>query len=115
MENKKAIICWVHSEDSSFQVDICPEKTIYQLKKAIVEEKRNRFREIDPDELKVYVAMIPDTEEAMESFSFEGLNVLRGSDEIDEHFPKGFTKKTIHIAIKPPGKQHLFIISTHIC
>jgi hypothetical protein len=62
MENKKAIICWVHSEDSSFQVDICPEKTIYQLKKAIVEEKRNRFREIDPDELKVYVAMIPDTD-----------------------------------------------------
>jgi hypothetical protein len=58
------------------------------------------------------VADILDTDDAIGGFSFEGRKVLRGSDEIKEHFPEPLAEKTIHLAIK--GKQHSFILSTHI-
>jgi hypothetical protein len=115
MENKTSIFCWILGGDSSFPVDIDTEKTIGHLKKAIVEENPHTFGAIDPRLLELYVANIDDTEEAMGSFSFDGLKVLRGSDEIKKHFLRGFAKNTIHFAIERPGKQHSFILSTHIC
>jgi hypothetical protein len=115
MENKTSIICWVHGEKSSFYVDIDPEETITHLKEAVVGKNPHTFGAIDPRLLELYVANIDDTEEAMGSFSFDGLKVLRGSDEIKKHFLRGFAKNTIHFAIERPGKQHSFILSTHIC
>jgi hypothetical protein len=115
MENKKRFICWVHDEKSSFPVHIDPENTICKLKNAIFAKKRNCFREIDSHQLELYVANIPDTKEAMLSFSFAELNMPAGSDEIIEYFPGRLPKNTIHFAIKRPCKQYSFILSTHIC
>jgi hypothetical protein len=115
MESKTSIFCWVHGGNSSFSVDIDPEKTIGRLKEAIVAKKPNGFGGIDPDELKLYVAKIRETKEAMGSFTFAALNVLRGSEKINLHFREGFPGNIIHFAIKRPGKQHSFILSTHIC
>jgi hypothetical protein len=115
MENKTSIFCWILGGDSSFPVDIDTEKTIGHLKKAIVEEKPNSFRGIDPDELQVYVANIDDTEEAMESFSFGVLKVLPGSRKISKVIKDELLDKDIYFVIKPPGKQHSFILSTNIC
>jgi hypothetical protein len=100
MESKTFIFCWVHDGGSPFPVDIDPEKTIGRLKEAIVAKNRNSFGEIDPNELKLYIANIRDTKEAMGSFTFAALNVLRGSEKINLHFREGFPKNTIHFAIK---------------
>jgi hypothetical protein len=114
MENKETIICWFYNDKSSFHVDICPEKTISHLKEAIL-AKEPSISVTSASQLQLWVANIDDTEEAMGSFSFDGLKVLRGSDEIKKHFLRGFVKNTIHFAIERPGKQHSFILSTHIC
>jgi hypothetical protein len=115
MENKTSIICWVHGEKSSFYVDIDPEETITHLKEAVVGKKPNRFRGIDPDELEISVANIDETEEAMESFSFGVLKVLPGSRKISKVIKDELLDKDIYFVIKPPGKQHSFILSTNIC
>jgi hypothetical protein len=102
MENKKRFICWVHDDKSSFPVYIDPENTILDLQKAIVEQNHPRFGTIWAPLLELYAAGIPETEEAMGGFSFAGLNVLPGLDEIKEHFPGCLPKKIIHLAIKRP-------------
>jgi hypothetical protein len=115
MESKKAIICWVHGEKSSFQVDIDPENSISNLKKAIAGENPHTFGAIDPRLLELYVANIDETEEAMESFSFGVLKVLPGSRKISKVIKDELLDKDIYFVIKPPGKQHSFILSTYIC
>jgi hypothetical protein len=115
MENKTSIICWVHGEKSSFYVDIDPEETITHLKEAIVGENPHTFGAIDPRLLELYVANIDETEEAMESFSFGVLKMLPGSRKISKVIKDELLDKDIYFVIKPPGKQHSFILSMHIC
>jgi hypothetical protein len=111
MENKQTVICWIHNDDLSFPVDIDLEKTIGHLKEAIVEKNPHPFRTINPCLLKLYVANIRDTKPARTRFAYQHEEALEGSDQINEHFPRSFPKNTIHFAI---GKQHSFILSTHI-
>jgi hypothetical protein len=72
MENKETIICWFYNDKSSFHVDICPEKTISHLKEAIL-AKEPSISVTSASQLQLWVANIDDTEEAMGSFSFDGL------------------------------------------
>jgi hypothetical protein len=115
MENKTSIFCWILGGDSSFPVDIDTEKTIGHLKKAIVEENPHTFGAINPRLLELYVANIDETEEAMGSFSFGVLKVLPGSRKISKVIKDELLDKDIYFVIKPPGKQHSFILSMHIC
>jgi hypothetical protein len=114
----RRIICWVHGAYSSFRVEIDPKATICHLKTAIVRVKRNTFRGIDSEDLKVYAANIASTKPAREAFSCQDDEELDGTEKtekINEHFLKDSPPKTIHFAIKVPGKQHSFVLSTHIC
>jgi hypothetical protein len=104
MENKTLIYCWIQGGDSSFHVDTDPETRISQLKAAIFAKKRHSLGEIDPDDLKLYVANIDDTDEERNDFVFEDNERLAGSDKINEHFPAGFPRKKIHFAVKRPSK-----------
>jgi hypothetical protein len=115
MENKKRFICWVHGDSSSFAVHIDRENTIGDLKEAVVQRNRHRFEKIDPAQLEVYFASIPDTEVARNGFAFHDDEELPGSNEIQDHFSGPLKKDTIHFAIKLPGKQQPSILSTHIC
>jgi hypothetical protein len=113
MENEAPICCWIVGRNSSFPVYISPEKTIGQLKEALIETKPNRFLGIDPDELQVFVAGICDTKTARDMFECQG--ELAGMDKIAKHIPDGFTEDKIAFAIKQPRKQHSFILNTFTC
>jgi hypothetical protein len=111
MENQTMFICWVHGERSSFPVFFDPEKTIGELKMAILAQERS-ISVTSARELGLFAAMIPDTEEAMADFSFVARRELRGAQKIKVHFRQDFLEPTIHFAI---GKQYSFVLSTHIC
>jgi hypothetical protein len=115
MGNKKRFICWVHGHKSSFPVHIDPENTIRHLKRAVLAVEPG-LSVTGSRQLELYVANIRDTDEEMARFGFAGLNMLRGSAEIQQHCPGRLQKKKdiIHFAIKRPGKKHSFILSTHI-
>jgi hypothetical protein len=103
MESKETIICWIYNDKSSFHVDICPEKTISHLKEAIL-AKEPSISVTSASQLELCVANIRDTKAVRKEFAFKDDETLEGTDEINEHFPTGFPKKTIHFAIKRPGK-----------
>jgi hypothetical protein len=111
MENTETINYWVHGDASSSNVDISPQKTITHLKKAILAEEP-RISLTTASLLDVYLGNIRDTAEAMGAFSFNNLNLLRGSQRINANFLEGFPDDTIHFVIKRPGKQRSFILST---
>jgi hypothetical protein len=116
MSNKKQIVCWVHGDTFPFQVHIDPKKTIMDLQHAIAQTNPNTFGSFDARLVDLYVAKISDTKAERNSFAWPDDQELAGTDTITDHFAKGFKKKTIHFAIKRPGgKQHSFILSTHIC
>jgi hypothetical protein len=45
--DRMILFCWVFDDPRAFPIDIGPEKTVGELKKAIVAENPNRFRGID--------------------------------------------------------------------
>jgi hypothetical protein len=116
MSNETQIVCWVHGETFSFEVHIDPTKTITALQRAIAQTNPNTFGSLDARLVDLYVANIRDTEEERNRFAFPDVQQLNGANRITAHFPDGFKEETIHFVIKGPGgKQHSFILSTHIC
>ena len=97
------LFCCVIGNKEAFPITISREKTIAELKKAILAEKPNRFSGFDADELVLGKAEIPDEDEAIKAFHINDATEMRSTYEIGEYFTDP-PKKHIHIVIKVPGK-----------
>ena len=107
------LICWVHGDSSSFAIDINRNKTIGDLKNAILTTNPNCFNGFDADELQLCVAHIPDTNKARNEFVFKDDDELPGSAKIqhiiEDHFQGSLPDLTIHFAMKRPVTIHFSI------
>lgn len=95
------IICWVEGDRSSFAVDIPFGKPIGELKDAILAKNPKTFPDIDPKDLELFKANIPDTDVARKGFDFNDDAKLQGSDKL---WIGDFKDGHIHIAIKRSSK-----------
>ena len=107
------LFCWFIGENSAFRVVIGRDDFVDDLKYSLTHRKFRRMQGIDDDELKLFQANIPDTDEQREAFKSEGLKSLPGSKKIATLFDGDPSEDTIHVAILAPGKWHLFLFLPH--
>ena len=103
------LFCWVFGDPQPFSVKISPEKTVDELKEAIVAKKPNRFQGIDADVLNLWKKII--TTSDIKTFQLSDLNE---EDELDEtwrivkYFKEAPEEEKIHVIIKAPSIEGKF-------
>ncbi|KAN0068526.1 hypothetical protein V8E54_013250 [Elaphomyces granulatus] len=97
------LFCWVCGDPQPFPVEISSEKTVGELKKAIVAEKPNRFRGIDADVLNLWKKIIPTSDrKRFQPSDLKEEDELDVTWRIDNYFEEAPQARRIHIIIKAP-------------
>jgi Crinkler effector protein N-terminal domain len=105
--------CLVLGQDSShiFLIRIPANQTVYDVKKAIREEKKPTFREVNADDLQLFKVSIPvdhELDEILADFQPQhddpnnNVQKLSAVDELIECFPSRPVRKHLHIIVQPP-------------
>jgi Crinkler effector protein N-terminal domain len=102
--------CLVLGDDHHcvFPVEIAPTKTVGALKKAIKEEKKHAFRNVDADILLIWEVSIPvdgNLKKNLNNLKLADGRSLSPVDELLEVFSGEVTKKHVHIVIKVPAGE----------
>src|SRR5467141_3225680 len=97
------LFCWVCGDTQPFPVEISPEKTVGELKKAIVAEKPNRFRGIDANLLNLWKKIILECDKnKLQLSDIKDEDELHVTWTVSDYFEEAPQKKSIHIIIKAP-------------
>ncbi|KAI9463180.1 hypothetical protein HD554DRAFT_1994307, partial [Boletus coccyginus] len=95
------IVCWLRGSqpDTNFQFSIRANATVDDLKKSSKQEKAILFRDVDANDLSLYmVSVAKPYEEHLRQVALSYQKVLEGDDKLSELFPK------------PPPRHHIHII-----
>ncbi|KAF8427197.1 hypothetical protein L210DRAFT_3173621 [Boletus edulis BED1] len=105
------LICWIRSQDPkvTFQVKISKTETVFDLQKAIKNEKSIAFRDADADTLRLYKPNYPVSrpyEDHLRKLilSKDG-TLLEGAQELSEVFSEPPSKFNIHVIVDPPPSR----------
>ena len=104
--HRMILFCWIFGDAQAFPVEIGPEKTVGELKEAIVAKKPNRFHGVDADVLSLWKKIISSQDK-------NGLQLSDLKDEvqldetwsIDDYFKEPPPKRSIHIVIRVPDVE----------
>ena len=97
------LFCWVCGDTQPFPVEISPEKTVGELKEAIVAKKPNRFRGIDADLLNLWKKGILECEKnKLQLSDIKNEYYLHVTWRIGKYFKEAPQEESIHIIIKAP-------------
>lgn len=102
-----AINCVVFGDDRShvFTIEIDDTKNVSTLKKAIKDEKKHTFRDVDADSLvlwKVSFAVDESLNENLNDLDLGAITPLPPLDELSEVFSDLLARKHLHILVQPP-------------
>ena len=93
------LFCWIFGDRQLFAVKISPDETVFDLKKAIVNEKPNRLQGIDADSRRLWKKEV--TEEEKDGLQPSDLNdgdELRATLDIGDYFEEA----------PPPQKENTY-------
>ncbi|KIM51429.1 hypothetical protein SCLCIDRAFT_143296 [Scleroderma citrinum Foug A] len=112
--------CWVLGDTLNriFPVQIEKSKSVYSLKKMIVDKKPNAFRSVDPCMIDLYCASEEvanlDDEELIEALKIPveegGHRKLRPRDVLSEIFMGVPPPTMLHILVQPPSDCGFFVV-----
>ncbi|ORZ01942.1 hypothetical protein BCR41DRAFT_209366 [Lobosporangium transversale] len=96
------IYCIVDGEAAPFSVNILSNRSVDELKQAIMAENPNTFKFVDAKDLTLKLIPGGTTKKGLETLSQELLVALDELEELSTYFPKGAAKGRIHIIVKLP-------------
>lgn len=97
------LFCFILGDTSSFPVMIGRDKTVGDLKDAIVTKNPNGFGGIDARSLQLYKKIVLNSRRNTIQQSELG-EPLEAVDVVSEHFAGDLPKKSVHIIVWSPGK-----------
>lgn len=90
----------------TFPVKIARSRLVGSLKKQIIQEKPNRFKNTDADELTLWGVSIPLDDNAdklvFEDNEAKGIQELLPTQRLSTHFPEKLADDHVHIIVEPP-------------
>ena len=103
MSDTTILYCLVHGDKSPFPIEINREKTVGQLKDAIVAKKPHRFYSIDADSLDLWKVEIESrNKEKLLNVQLHDEDALDPTRKISKAFPEERLEEHIHIIIRAP-------------
>jgi Crinkler effector protein N-terminal domain len=116
MSTATILRCWVHGDDPDyiFPVEIAATKTVGDLKKAIKEEKKHAFRDVDADILvlwKVSIAFDDSFNENLKNLDLDDVPLLSARRKLSAVGLDQPTDDQLNIVIKAPvGERSPFSV-----
>jgi Crinkler effector protein N-terminal domain len=108
------LICLMRGDtpaaERAFPVEIARSRLVGSLKKQIIQEKPNRFKNTDADELTLWGVSIPldnNTDNMLGQLVFEdneakGIRKLLPTQRLSTHFPEKLASDHVHVIVELP-------------
>jgi Crinkler effector protein N-terminal domain len=93
------LFCWVFGDARPFPVKINRDKTVGELKEAIVAKDPNRFRDIVPHSLALWKKIICEGDKSLQPSGLKEEDELYATWKVGKHFEEAPPEERIHIFI----------------